>query len=289
MSTGQVVMITGASSGFGRLISETLARKGYRVFATMRALEGKNAARARELRELAERESLWLRPLELDVTEDASVERAVGRAIDEAGRIDVAVNNAGYGLIGVTEAATLEQARRIMDTNFMGAVRVNRAVLPHMRRQKSGLLIHISSGAGRVVVPGMGFYCASKWALEALAEEYRYELDGQYIDSVIIQPGAYPTAVFDKIERTADIARTETYGAVNSIAGRVLGMLAGSKRNPQEVANAVLETIETPFGRRKLRQRIGSGVDGISELNELSGKVQAQILESFGVATLAGK
>ena len=289
MSTGQVVMITGASSGFGRLISETLARKGYRVFATMRALEGKNAVRARELRELAERESLWLRPLELDVTEDASVERAVGRAIDEAGRIDVAVNNAGYGLIGVTEAATLEQARRIMDTNFMGAVRVNRAVLPHMRRQKSGLLIHISSGAGRVVVPGMGFYCASKWALEALAEEYRYELAGQYIDSVIIQPGAYPTAVFDKIERTADIARTETYGAVNSIAGRVLGMLAGSKRNPQEVANAVLETIETPFGRRKLRQRIGSGVDGISELNELSGKVQAQILESFGVATLAGK
>jgi NAD(P)-dependent dehydrogenase (short-subunit alcohol dehydrogenase family) len=289
MSTGQVVMITGASSGFGRLISETLARKGYRVFATMRALEGKNAARARELRELAERESLWLRPLELDVTEDTSVEWAVGRAIDEAGRIDVAVNNAGYGLIGVTEAATLEQARRIMDTNFMGAVRVNRAVLPHMRRQKSGLLIHISSGAGRVVVPGMGFYCASKWALEALAEEYRYELAGQYIDSVIIQPGAYPTAVFDKIERTADIARTETYGAVNSIAGRVLGMLAGSKRNPEEVANAVLETIETPFGRRKLRQRIGSGADGISELNELSGKVQAQILESFGVATLAGK
>jgi NADP-dependent 3-hydroxy acid dehydrogenase YdfG len=288
MDTPKVVMVTGASSGFGRLISETLARKGYRVFATMRALEGKNAAPARELRELAERESLWLRQLELDVTEDASVERAVGKAIEEAGRIDVAVNNAGYGLIGVTEAATLEQARRIMDTNFLGAVRVNRAVLPHMRRQQSGLLIHISSGAGRVVVPGMGFYCASKWALEALAEEYRYELAGQHIDSVIIQPGAYPTAVFDKIERTADIARTETYGAANSIADRVLGMLASTKRDPQEIANAVLETIETPFGRRKLRQRIGSGIDGISELNELSEKVQAQILEAFGGAARAG-
>lgn len=289
MDTHKVVMVTGASSGFGRLICETLARKKYRVFATMRALEGKNAGIARELRELARKESLWLRPLELDVTDDASVERAVGSVIEQAGRVDIAVNNAGYGLMGVTEAATLEQARRIMDTNFLGVVRVNRAVLPHMRRQKSGLLIHISSGAGRVVVPSMGFYCASKWALEALAEEYRYELAGQHIDSVIIQPGAYPTAVFDKIERTADTARTDTYGAVNGIADHVLEMLAGSKRNPQEIADAVLETIETPFGRRKLRQRIGSGVDGISELNELSENVQRQILEAFGVAALAGK
>src|SRR4029077_15497772 len=146
--------------------------------------------------ELAKRESLWMRAIELDVTDDGSVVRAVQAAMDEAGRVDVLVNNAGYGLMGVTEAVTLEQARRIMDTNFFGAVRMNRAVLPHMRKQRSGLLIHISSGAGRVVIPSLGFYCASKWALEALAEEYRYELAGQAIDSVIIQPGAYPTAVF---------------------------------------------------------------------------------------------
>ena len=196
------------------------------------------------------------------------------------------VNNAGYGLMGVTEAVTLEQAQRIMDTNFFGAVRMNRAVLPYMRRQKSGLLIHISSGAGRVVVPSMGFYCASKWAMEALAEEYRYELASLGIDSVIIQPGAYPTAVFNNIERAADTTRGEAYGAVNGIADRVLGMLGGAKGNPQEIADVVLRTIETPPGQRKLRQRVGSGVQGIVDLNQLSETVQEQILAAFGMTDL---
>jgi NAD(P)-dependent dehydrogenase (short-subunit alcohol dehydrogenase family) len=282
----QVVLITGASTGFGRLIAETLARKNYRVFATMRNVNGKNAGPAQEIRELAKRESLALHVVELDVTDDGSVERAIRTVIDETGRIDVLVNNAGYGLMGVTEAVTLEQAQRIMDTNFFGAVRMNRAVLPHMRRQKSGLLIHISSGAGRVVVPSMGFYCASKWALEALAEEYRYELASLGIDSVIIQPGAYPTAVFDNIERAADTTREEGYGAVSGIADRILGMLGGSKGNPQEIADAVLRTIETPPGQRKLRQRVGSGVQGIVDLNQLSEKVQEQILSAFGMTEL---
>src|SRR6266850_8456206 len=282
----QVVLITGASSGFGRLIAETLARKNYRVFATMRNVNGKNAAAAQELRELAKRESLRLRTIELDVTDDGSVEHAIRAAIDEAGRIDVLVNNAGYGLMGVTEAVTLEQARRIMDTNFFGVARMNRAVLPHMRKQRSGLLIHISSGAGRVVVPSMGFYCASKWAMEALAEEYRYELASLGIDSVIIQPGAYPTAVFDNIERAADTTREEAYGAVNGIADRILEMLGGVKGDPQEIADVVVLTIETPPGQRKLRQRVGSGVQGIVDLNQLSEKVQEQILAAFGMAEL---
>jgi len=282
----QVVLITGASSGFGRLIAETLARKNYRVFATMRNVNGRNAGPAQELRELVKRESLALHVVELDVTGDGSVERAIRTVIDETGRIDVLVNNAGYGLMGVTEAVTLEQAWRIMDTNFFGAVRMNRAVLPYMRRQKGGLLIHISSGAGRVVVPGMGFYCASKWAMEALAEEYRYELASVGIDSVIIQPGAYPTAVFNNIERAADTAREEAYGAVNGIADRVLGMLGGAKGDPQEIADVVLRTIETPPGQRKLRQRVGSGVQGIADLNQLSETVQGQILVAFGMTEL---
>jgi NAD(P)-dependent dehydrogenase (short-subunit alcohol dehydrogenase family) len=281
-----VVLITGASTGFGRLIAETLASKNYQVFATMRNVNGKNAGAAQELRELAKRESLWLRAIELDVTDDGSVERAIGTAMDEAGRIDVLVNNAGYGLMGVTEAVTLEQARRIMDTNFFGAVRMNRAVLPHMRKQRSGLLIHISSGAGRVVVPSMGFYCASKWAMEALAEEYRYELASLGIDSVIIQPGAYPTAVFDNIERAADRECEEAYGAVKGVADHVLGMLGGAKGNPQEIADVVLRTIQTPPGQRKLRQRVGSGVQGIVDLNQLSEQVQGQILAAFGIAEL---
>ena len=282
----QVVLITGASSGFGRLIAETLARKNYQVFATMRNVNGKNAGPAQELRELAKRESLALHVVELDVTDDGSVERAIRTVIDESGRIDVLVNNAGYGLMGVTEAVTLEQARRIMDTNFFGAVRMNRAVLPYMRRQKGGLLIHISSGAGRVVVPSMGFYCASKWAMEALAEEYRYELASLGIDSVIIQPGAYPTAVFNNIERAGDAPREEAYGAVKGIADRVLGMLGGAKGDPQEIADAVLRTIETPPGQRKLRQRVGSGVQGIADLNQLSETVQGQILAAFGMTEL---
>jgi NAD(P)-dependent dehydrogenase (short-subunit alcohol dehydrogenase family) len=222
----------------------------------------------------------------LDVTDDKSVDRAVSTVIDEAGRIDVLVNNAGYGVMGVTEAVTLEQARRIMDTNFFGAVRMNRAVLPYMRGQRSGLLIHISSGAGRIVVPSMGFYCASKWAMEALAEEYRYELASLGIDSVIIQPGAYPTAVFENIERAADTPRAQAYGAVNDIADRVLGMLGGAKGDPQEIADVVLRTIETPPGHRKLRQRVGSGVQGIADLNQLSEEVQKQILAAFGMADL---
>jgi NAD(P)-dependent dehydrogenase (short-subunit alcohol dehydrogenase family) len=252
----------------------------------MRNVNGKNAGHAQELRELAKRESLALHVAELDVTDDGSVERAIRTVIGETGRIDVLVNNAGYGLMGVTEAVTLEQSQRIMDTNFFGAVRMNRAVLPYMRRQESGLLIHISSGAGRVVVPSMGFYCASKWAMEALAEEYRYELASLGIDSVIIQPGAYPTAVFDNIERAVDTTREEAYGAVSGIADRILGMLGGSKGNPQEIADAVLRTIETPPGQRKLRQRVGSGVQGIVDLNQLSEKVQEQILAAFGMSEL---
>jgi len=282
----QVVLITGASTGFGRLIAETLGRNNYQVFATMRNINGKNAGPAQELRELAKRESLALHVVELDVTDDGSVERAIRAVIDESGRIDVLVNNAGYGLMGVTEAVTLEQARRIMDTNFFGAVRMNRAVLPYMRRQKGGLLIHISSGAGRVVVPSMGFYCASKWAMEALAEEYRYELASLGIDSVIIQPGAYPTAVFNNIERAGDAPREEAYGAVKGIADRVLGMLGGAKGDPQEIADVVLRTIETPPGQRKLRQRVGSGVQGIVDLNQLSETVQGQILAAFGMTEL---
>jgi NAD(P)-dependent dehydrogenase (short-subunit alcohol dehydrogenase family) len=287
MNSGPVVVVTGASTGFGRLIAETAACKGYRVFATMRNVSGKNATAAQELRDLGSRESLWLRAIELDVTSDDSVEHATSEVIRQAGRIDVLVNNAGYGLMGVTEAVTLEQAQRIMDTNFLGVVRMNRAVLPQMRRQKSGLLVHISSGAGRIVVPSMGFYCASKWALEALAEEYRYELAAQGIDSVIIQPGAYPTSVFNNIERAADASRADTYGPINDVVDRVLKQLGGAKGDPQEIADVVLKTIETPIGQRKLRQRVGSGVNGIVELNDLSERVQKQILESFGMTEIA--
>jgi NAD(P)-dependent dehydrogenase (short-subunit alcohol dehydrogenase family) len=152
MVSKQVVLITGSSTGFGRLIAEVLSRRGHTVFATMRDPGGRNATNASEIRALAKGESLPLNVLEMDVTDDVSVERAVNICVEQVGRIDIAINNAGYALIGLAEAVTTEQAQQIMDTNFFGSVRVNRAVLPHMRRQRSGLLLHISSGAGRVIL-----------------------------------------------------------------------------------------------------------------------------------------
>jgi NAD(P)-dependent dehydrogenase (short-subunit alcohol dehydrogenase family) len=283
MNSKQVVLITGASTGFGRLFTETLARKGHSVFATMRDPGGRNAKNASEIRTLAQNESLPIQVLEMDVTDDASVERAIDAAVSKAGRIDVAINNAGYFLTGLEEAVTTEQARRLMDTNFLGPVRVNRAVLPHMRRQRSGVLMHISSGAGRVVLPSAGFYCASKFALEALAEAYSYELAAQGIESVIVEPGAYETPVFGNTVTAADEGRTGTYGAVREIPAKINAALSSGAGNAQEVADAVLRIIETPAGEKQLRYIVSPQKMGVDEINALSKQVQASILEAFGL------
>jgi NADP-dependent 3-hydroxy acid dehydrogenase YdfG len=288
MDSQPVVLITGASTGFGRLFAETLARKHYRVFATMRGLQTKNTNSAQQLRALAKKESLSIRTLELDVTDDVSVEQATRATIQEAGRIDILINNAGYGVMGVTEAVTTEQSQRILNTNFLGVVRMNRAVLPQMRQQKSGLIIYISSGAGRVVIPSMGLYCASKFAMEALAESYHYDLSAQGIDSVIIQPGAYPTSVFNNIERAADTSREATYGEVRGIADQLLRQLGATKANPQDIGDAVLQIIETPAGKRHLRYRVsppGSGL-GVDEINAVSSRIQQQMLQTLGLADI---
>ncbi len=284
MNSKQVVLITGSSTGFGRLFANTLARKGHIVFATMRDPGGRNAKNASEIRALAERHSLPIYVLELDVTDDASVERAVEAAVAKAGRIDVAINNAGYVVSGLAEAVTTEQAQRLMDTNFFGPVRVNRAVLPHMRRQRSGVLMHISSAAGRVIAPSMGFYCASKFALEALAEAYSYELASQGIESVIVEPGQYETPVFGNIVTAADEARTYTYGAVQQIPAKVNAALSSTAGNAQEVADAVLRIVETPAGEKQLRYLVSPETFGVDEINALSKQVQAKVLEAFGLA-----
>src|SRR5213080_5000630 len=212
MSKAQVVLITGTSSGFGRLIAETLARKKFHVFATMRNTKTRNAAAAHELEQLAQSESLNLQVLELDVTQDVSVENAVKEAVGKRERIDVLVNNAGYGIMDLSETVTVAQAQRQLDVNFFGVLRMNRAVLPAMKRQGSGLLLHVSSGAGRLAIPGMGLYCASKFAMEALAEVYRYELASLGIDSVVLEPGAYATPIMEKLERGEDPERRTGHG-----------------------------------------------------------------------------
>jgi len=281
MESKQVVFITGSSTGFGRLFAETLSRQGHTVFATMRDPQGKNAKNAADLLALASRESLSLFTLECDVTSDASVELAVRSAIAQSGRIDVAINNAGYGIIGLAEAVTTEQARQIMDTNFMGCVRVNRAVLPHMRRHRRGLLMHISSGAGRVVIPAFSLYTASKFAMEALAETYRYELASQGIESVVVEPGAYQTPVFGNLVAAADQSRTDTYRLANHIPAKMSDLLSNTAGDPQEVADAVLRIVETPVGQKKLRYRVSQADLGVDEINATCERVQARLLDMF--------
>lgn len=287
VNQGKVVLITGSSSGFGRLIAETLARKNYQVFATMRNVEGRNAPAAREIRELAARESLSLQILELDVTNDASVERAVGEVTAKCGRVDVLVNNAGYGIVDLAESVTLAQSQRQFDTNFFGVLRMNRAVLPAMRHQGSGLLLHVSSGAGRLAIPGMGLYCASKFALEALAETYRYELAALGIDSVVLEPGAYATPILEKLERGEDPSRKRGYGEAAKIPEVIQAKIAHSRANPQEIADTVLQIIETPAGHRQLRYRAGPGGTGVQRINKLTDEIQAELLEAFGITALA--
>ncbi|MEA3144878.1 MAG: hypothetical protein QOI53_290 [Verrucomicrobiota bacterium] len=287
MSPETVVLITGCSSGLGLLIAESLARKNYHVFATMRAVEDRNANTAHALRTLAKEESLHLDVLELDVTDDASVERAVEAVIAQTGRIDVLINNAGYVLIGLTEACTLEQAQRIFDTNFFGPVRMNRAVLPHMRRHGSGLLIHVSSGAGRVGIPGLGLYSASKFALEALTEAYRHELASQGIESAIVEPSAFVTPIFQKQDEAADTLRSSSYGPASEIPQNLRKQLTSSPLDPQEVADCVVDLINLPVGERPLRVTVGLPVASWGGLNYFSEQLQKDVLIWAGNASLA--
>ncbi len=285
MPTEKVVLITGCSSGFGRVTAETLARKKCRVLAGIRDIKGRNASKAGEVQELAAKESLPLSPIELDVNDDASVDSAVAEVIRVAGRIDVLVNNAGLTIRGLSEAVTLEQTRRIFETNVFAVQRMNRAVLPHMRKQGSGLLIHISSQAGRVVLPGLGMYGATKAALESLVESYHYELAGQGIDCVLVQPGAYATAIGQNADKAADEQREASYGPGSEISKTLMANL-GKRKDPQEVADAVLKLIETAPGKRPLRTDVGVTGDFVARFNEFGNRIQEGILDVFGLSQL---
>lgn len=281
-----MVLITGSSRGFGSLAAQTLARKGYTVFATMRDPAGRNAAGRDHLLGLAQQHRWSLRVIDLDVTDDASVERAVNEVIGAASHIDVLVNNAGFSIGGITEALSLEQAHRIFETNLFGIVRMNRAIAPYMRRRGEGLIIHVSSTSGRSVFPGMGMYAASKFAVEALAEVYRYELSAFGVDSVILEPGPYATEIFANQEVPADQARTEDYAKIGETLAKAYKLLSAYFGDPQEVADAILRLIETPAGERPLRQIIGPANERLKDLNETSTLIQREILDFFGIGHL---
>jgi NAD(P)-dependent dehydrogenase (short-subunit alcohol dehydrogenase family) len=252
----------------------------------MRNIQGRNAAAASALKEMAAKESMSMSVEEMDVTQDASVDSAIRHAIDRAGRIDVLINNAGFAYMGLMESFTSDQAQRIFNTNVFGALRTIRAVLPQMHKQGSGLLIQVSSGAGRIVLPSMGLYCATKFALEAITEAYHYELASVGIDSVSIQPGAYPTDIFGKLESGSDSARESEYTSGREFAPRVGTTLMSSKADPNEIAETIVQIIRTPAGQRQLRYRVGQGAGGVELINNTAAEVQSNVLAAFGVADL---
>ena len=251
----QTILVTGSTSGFGRLTVETLARQGYIVFAGMRAAAGKNAPAAQELRALAEQEHLALHIVELDITDEFSLVQAIESIVGITGRLDVVVNNAGISYIGPLEAFTLEQVQQQFDTNVFGVWRVNRAALPQMRMQGSGLLLQIGSVVGRLAFPFLGLYGATKFALEGLTESYRYELAPFGIEAAIIEPGTYPTPISAKRQIAADTERFALYKT--TLDGFMASFFAENRSatppDPQEVADAVARVIALPAGERPLR------------------------------------
>jgi NAD(P)-dependent dehydrogenase (short-subunit alcohol dehydrogenase family) len=291
----QTILVTGSTSGFGRLMVETLARQGYTVFAGMRAVAGKNASAAEELRALAQRERLAVQIVEIDITDDASVEQAIEALIGITGRLDVVVNNAGMAYNGPLEAFTLEQVQQQFETNVFGVLRVNRAALPHMRKQGSGLLLQIGSIAGRLALPFLGLYGATKFALEGLTESYRIELAPFGIDAAIIEPGTYPTPISAKHQDAADTERTALYQA--AIDGFARPFYAENRSatppDPQEVADAAARVIAQPAGERPLHTVVATVAQRLAPqaINETVTQETRAFFETLNLpqATLAPK
>ena len=188
VSSKEVAVVTGSSSGIGHETALTLARNGYTTYATMR-----NTSKAAEIQSIASKENLPIIVKQLDVTKDESVRNAIQQIASEAGRIDVVVNNAGYGLTGAFEDLSIEEIKAQYETNFFGVIRVTQAVLPIMRKQRSGKIINISSGAGRLGYPGGSAYVSTKFALEGLSESMSYELEPFGIRVVLVEPGVIRT------------------------------------------------------------------------------------------------
>ena len=280
----KTILITGASSGFGRDTAETLHRAGHTVYASMRGVQGKNRDAA---------EALWklgVKTMELDVSDDASVKAGVENVLAEAGKIDVLVNNAGIASAGVTEAFSTEQAKAIFDTNVIGLLRVTRAVLPSMRQQHDGLIINIGSILGRVTFPFVGIYGASKFAVEALTDSLRYEVSQLGVEVVEVQPSGYPTNFFANIQTPASTEVTRSYGEVGEIPDAMVKTLMASLEgknapNPHDVGEAVAKLVGQSKGSRAARTVVGAPF-GSDKANHDVAPLQAQVVEALGLSHL---
>lgn len=261
----KTIFITGTSTGFGKLMTITLSKTGHTVIAGMRGTKDKNEAVAKELSVLPN-----VDVIDIDVTNDASVKEAFKSTLDKYGKIDVLVNNAGLAGFGLVEAYSIEQIKKLFEVNFYGVIRTYQAVLPSMRKAKSGLIINLTSGASGHSMPFMGPYLASKFSVEAITEAIQDELSQFNIENVTIQPGVYPTEMnsggkagvqADKPEvmQEYDPVATEMF---NNIGAGLFGKMAEFNMDPQVIADGVLDLINMKQGTRPLRYPLDAIAEG---------------------------
>jgi NAD(P)-dependent dehydrogenase (short-subunit alcohol dehydrogenase family) len=288
-SRPQTILITGASTGFGYGAAKALAQSGHTVFATMRGVADKNAEKASDLRRWAASTGAKLQVVELDVTSDTSVKTAVDVVVASAGRVDVLVNNAGVGAMGLHDAFTVEQVNALFAVNVYGALRMNRAVIPHMQHAGAGYIIYVTSSLGRLVAPFMGPYAASKHALEALAEAASYELELLGIGTTIVEPGGYATNFFTNSIHAADQGLIDTRPAVKAIREKFSKRMedrakSGQIGNPNELSELLVGLVEMDKDKRPLRRAVGADAhQPVTAINERVAEIQTRVLAAFGL------
>ena len=284
-----IVLITGAATGIGKLAALTLARAGHTVYATMRDPEGKNAEHAEELLEVAAQENLAIRAIALDVLSEESARSAVATVVDEQGQLDVVVNNAGHLYVGYVEAFTPEDINHLIDVNAIGAHRVNRAALPQLRKQRSGLLLYVGSTIPITTPPFLGPYVASKAAMDSLAVVTSYEVSQFGIETVIVQPGAFTegTNHFPDASRASDDAITAEYAELDALVARTHEaheqlFTPGESHHPQIVADEIARILDLPFGEKPYRSVVDITHAGVEEANEVITRLRDRFVERMG-------
>jgi NAD(P)-dependent dehydrogenase (short-subunit alcohol dehydrogenase family) len=290
----QVIVVTGASSGFGALAARALARAGHTVYAGMRATGGRNAAQVDKLKAYAAEHGVDIRAVELDVQSDASVEAGIGQIIDDCGRLDVVIHNAGHMSFGPAEAFTPEQFAELYDINQLATQRVNRAALPQLRKQGKGLVLWVSSSSARGGTPPyLSPYFAAKAAMDSLAVSYAGELARWRIETSIIVPGAFTkgTNHFLHSGKPADEARAAEYaggpgGDVPDIAMKGLALLEPADADVADVATAIVTVVGAPHGTRPFRVHIDPSHDGAEIVNAMADRVRAEMFRRIGLEDL---
>jgi NAD(P)-dependent dehydrogenase (short-subunit alcohol dehydrogenase family) len=280
-----IILITGASSGFGALTARALAHAGHTVYASMRETEGRNAPAVAEVARYAAEHGVDLRTVELDVANDASVEAGVAKIVADNGRLDVIVHNAGHMSFGPAEAFTPEQFSQLFDINVLSTQRVNRAALPQLRKQGKGLVVWVSSSSTRGGTPPyLSPYFAAKAAMDSLAVSYSTELARWGIETSIVVPGAFTkgTNHFAHSGKPADSVRAAEYedGPYAGVAEKALGGLAAlepADADVADVAKAIVAVVDAPFGKRPFRVHIDPSQDGAEIVNGVADRVRAEM------------